>query len=328
MILSRYSDLSCAGKGVMSVTGENPHEILLSHLDFIRGRLLQLCRRHRASADSADELFGDIKVKLLENDCEVLRRFRGDAKLTTYLSVVIDRFFFDWTARQWGSWRSSASAREASARAQEVELLVGRDGFTRDEALRIAAEKHPVGSVTPSRLDAALPERRARWKPRLVGLEAAEGVASPAVPGGAEALCAAEGKRQLDAQLATALATLRAQDRLLVKLRYGHGLTVARIARMLGLHQRRVYGRVDKALAALRHQLETQGVGWNSVRDQLAQMEKLPDFPQENASLAPVEGVSEKGDKGAKGAPARDAAAPESRPGVPRRPSRRLFLIR
>jgi RNA polymerase sigma factor (sigma-70 family) len=264
-------------RSAMPATGDSPQELLLSHLDFIRGRVQQLCRRHRASADTVEELFGDLKVKLLENDYEVLRRFRGDCKLTTYLSVVIDRFFFDWTSREWGAWRGPAG-HEASAAAQEVERWVGRDGFSRDEALRITAGRHPIGTgAVEWQLAGALPKPRTRLRPRLVGLEAApEHVPAPA-PSPEEALCATEARDELDGQLERALAALAAQDRLLVKLRYGQGLSVARIARTLGLRQRELYSRVGRALARLRQSLQAEGVTWRGVREQLARLEHLPD---------------------------------------------------
>ena len=271
----------------MPATGDSPQELLLSHLDFIRDKVQRLCRRHRAPADTAEEIFGDLKIKLLADDCEVLRRFRGDAKLTTYLAVVINRFYFDWTAREWGSWRRPPTGLEVSAGAEEVEQLIGRDGFSRDEALRIATDNHRVGSgVSARQLDEAVAGTPTRWRPRLVELEAAQDVVSTATPSPEDALCATEAKHQLDSQLARALAALCAQDRLLVALRYGHGLSVASIARTLGLRQRELYTRIGKALRELRGHLQAAGVTRRGVCEQLAQMERLPDFAQTNCPLA------------------------------------------
>jgi RNA polymerase sigma factor (sigma-70 family) len=266
----------------MPATGDSPHELLLVHLDFIRSKVEQLCRRHRASSETAEEMFGDLKVKLLDNDCEVLRRFRGDAKLTTYLSVVIDRFFYDWTARQWGSWRSASTGPEVSAGAQEVEQLVGRDGFSREEALRIVASRRGTTSASElRRLDDGVPQSAPRPRPRLVGLEAAQDLAAVSSPSPEEALCAGEAQRQLDTQLAQALAALGSQDRLLVRLRFGNGLTVAAIARTLGLRQRELYSRIEKALKSLREHLQADGLGSRVVKEHLARLERLPDPPLE-----------------------------------------------
>jgi RNA polymerase sigma factor (sigma-70 family) len=264
----------------MPSPGDSPHESLLAHLAFIRARVEHLCRRHRAPAETADELFGDLEVKLLANDCEVLRRFRGDARLTTYLSVVIDRFFHDWTAREWGGWRPNAAARAASPAAREATQLIARDGFSRDEALRIAAERHHLEpGPDRRRLDEETPGGHPRPRLRPVGLEAVREAATPALPSPEETLCAAQEQRRLDARLEDALAGLEGQDRLLVRLRYGSGLSVASIARSLGLRQRDLYTRLERTLNRLREHLQVEGVTRRGVREHLARLDRLPEAP-------------------------------------------------
>jgi hypothetical protein len=50
------------------------------------------------------------------------------------------------------------------------------------------------------------------------------------------------------------------QDRHILQLRFSRGLTVAKIARAMGLEQKALYGRCERLLAALRARLEGDGV--------------------------------------------------------------------
>jgi RNA polymerase sigma factor (sigma-70 family) len=67
-------------------------------------------------------------------------------------------------------------------------------------------------------------------------------------------------RAMLDAALARALGQLSAEDHVIVRLRFWEGLTVADIARALGLAQKALYRRLDRALATLRARLERDGV--------------------------------------------------------------------
>jgi len=60
--------------------------------------------------------------------------------------------------------------------------------------------------------------------------------------------------------LESALEKLETQDRLIVRLHFFEGLTVASVASVLGLPQKPLYRRIDRVLASLRVQLESAGV--------------------------------------------------------------------
>ena len=65
--------------------------------------------------------------------------------------------------------------------------------------------------------------------------------------------------------LRRALSRLEKQDRVLFRLHFEAGQSIAAIARALDLDQRALYRRRDKCLGQLRTTFERRGVSWNEV---------------------------------------------------------------
>ena len=54
-------------------------------------RVLQgVARRHRLRIEEAEELGSIVRLKLVENDYAILRKYQGRSNLATYLTTVID----------------------------------------------------------------------------------------------------------------------------------------------------------------------------------------------------------------------------------------------
>jgi RNA polymerase sigma factor for flagellar operon FliA len=64
----------------------------------------------------------------------------------------------------------------------------------------------------------------------------------------------------METVLSQALSRLEAADRLIVRMRYWQDMSIADIARALGLPQKPLYRRIERALAAVRRHLERAGV--------------------------------------------------------------------
>lgn len=218
-----------------------------------------VCSRHRVGAEDAREVLSALLLKMVDNDYAVVRRFDGRSDFKTYMYTVAHRFLLDYRNSQWGKWRPSAEARRGGVAAMRVERLVVRDGFSLHEAVQSVATvlAMPVEEV------AAIADRlRLRVSARRMFEYAT--AAGPAVVNDADArVCraamAAEARRVRDA-LASALATLGADDRGLLRLRFVKGLSIARIARFARVEQKRMYRRFDGILRGLRDQLERQGI--------------------------------------------------------------------
>jgi RNA polymerase sigma factor for flagellar operon FliA len=69
-----------------------------------------------------------------------------------------------------------------------------------------------------------------------------------------------------DRTIAEALRCLPAEDQILLRLRFWEGLSVADIARSLGLPQKPLYRRLDRAIGQVRAELERVGMSKEYVR--------------------------------------------------------------
>lgn len=70
--------------------------------------------------------------------------------------------------------------------------------------------------------------------------------------------------------LTRALGALPAQDRIIIRMRFDDGFSVAEIAKALKLEQKPLYRRVEKLLFDLRRALEGSGVSAEQIRDVIA----------------------------------------------------------
>ena len=82
--------------------------LVVDNLPLVDSVVRTIARRHGLSADQQDELGSSVKLKLVENDYEVLRKFEGRSSMRTYLTAVVQRHFLDSRTALWGRWRPCA----------------------------------------------------------------------------------------------------------------------------------------------------------------------------------------------------------------------------
>jgi RNA polymerase sigma factor for flagellar operon FliA len=229
--------------------------LFLDQLPYIEKVVAYLARRHALNAFDEDDFGSWVKLKLLRDDYAVLRKFRGRSKITTFLTTVVNNLYRDFRIQRWGKWRASAAARRLGDVGVQLESLVFRDGRTGSEAIRVLRENFAV-PTSERELEAMLVRLKPRYSRRFETEEAVLQLA--AVETTDEALCRNEHSRAWLAALKrvrAALGGLAAQDRLILRMRFEEGLTLAAIARELGLDQRRLYRRVQRVLEELRADL-------------------------------------------------------------------------
>src|SRR4029453_14820944 len=121
---------------------------------------------------------------------------------------------------------------------------------------------------------ADLPQRPSRRNETDADLE--EIAAAPA-PDGVVADEQRDRAERTGAALSNALDTLDAADRLIIRLRFQDGFTVARIAQLVGHDQSALYRRIDKLLNRMRETLLASGVGAPDIGELLGN--PIVDFP-------------------------------------------------
>ena len=220
-----------------------------------------IARRHHLSAADAADFASHVRLKLIEGEYAVFRKFQGRSNLRTYLTVVIGRLFLDYRIAAWGKWRPSAEARRGGRIAMLLEQLLIRDRHTLDEACEILAAAHAVTLTRAELADIAarLPVRlRPRFEPVDALAETADARAS------ADASIVAHERESQSARiiqvLKAVMSQLDVQDRLILTMRFEDGRTVAEIALLLRLEQKPLYRRVEALLRRLRTALEQEGI--------------------------------------------------------------------
>jgi RNA polymerase sigma factor for flagellar operon FliA len=258
----------------MSSVGSAPagEELFLANLDLIERLSTSICRRNRLSAAEAEDFVSIVRLKFIEKDYEVLRKFQNRSKLSTYLTTVVARLFLDERNRQWGKWRPSALARRLGPLAMTLESLIHREGTPLERACETLKARHGASESQSALEEIArrLPSRSSR---RLVGEEALSEL--PAGDPDPETL-ARQGEeeavlRKLSAALGRAVAHLPPEDRLILRFRYSEGLTVRQIAQVLRREARPLYRRIEDLHSRLRESLEKEGFR----RDDLSTIEDL-----------------------------------------------------
>jgi len=243
----------------------NVQSLYVEHLDVINRISESLCRRNGLRDADTEDFASEVRLKLLQDDYAVLRKFRGTSSTTTFLTVVISNLFRDHRIKEWGKWRPSAEARRRGEAAVLLEIAVYRDGRTFDEACTVLEQNGRLG-VTRDQLRkmlAELPRRPARRVVEEASVD--ELVADDSADGSM-----LEQERSAHANAATeavnrAVARLDPEDRLIVRMRFFEGFTIADVARALGIAQKPLYARLQRILDTLGRQLAGEGIRAESL---------------------------------------------------------------
>jgi RNA polymerase sigma factor (sigma-70 family) len=224
--------------------------------------------RYHLTHDVADELRGRVMLHLTANDFAVLRAWRRECHLQTYLVTVITRVFLDYRNQEWGKAKPPALARRMGEVALTLWRLTHRRRLTFDEAVQTL---HADYGMTNTRdelwaIYSRLPAPSGRYVVDVRELAHAEQIGAQAdvLVRGAERHTLAG---RVEGALRLALSGLAAEDRLVLKLFFVHGLTRAQIARALQIDQQRLYPRFVQLLSRLRASLLAQQITVADVRE-------------------------------------------------------------
>jgi RNA polymerase sigma factor (sigma-70 family) len=250
----------------------DPSALYLQHLDWINRVAASLCARHGIRGADAEDFASEVRLRLLQDDYSVLRKYRGTSSVPTFLTVVIGNLFRDYRIKRWGKWRPSAEAKRRGEAAVLLETAVYRDGRSFDEACQLLRGNGRV-NADPSELRRIMTEL-----PRRVRLRQDDDASVDSVPTGEETDGLVledervERSRAVESALKRALTHLDPDDRLIIMMHFFEAISVADIARGLGLPQKPLYPRIKRLLDSLSSQLTREGIGpeyLDSVRSAL-----------------------------------------------------------
>ena len=247
-------------------------QLFLSELALIERVIAWVCARRCLRGADGEDFSSTVKLRLIENDYEILGRFEGRSSLKTYLTAVVNRLYLDYQTQRFGKWRPSAEARRLGPVALRLEALLYRDGLTFEEARGVLQTDFQVAESREAlhELSLKVPRRISRRAGSSTEQEL------PATEGGHSSVERAE--RQILAErtflvLRKALGRLPARDRIVLRMHVEGGLSVADVARALGEEQKALYRRRDAAFKQLRVDLEAEGIGCGDARELLSTLD-------------------------------------------------------
>jgi len=231
-----------------------PRELLLANLPLVRELVGFFCRRRRLDGAETEEVEAFVRLRLIEDDYAILRQWGRLSSLRTYLTVVVQNLVRDYCDGVWGRWRPSAAARRLGTLAKALETQLYREGSTFEEACAVLASRHGVSRAALAALREQLPYRWSSRRLQSLG-EGDSALPSPAPNPEEEALRRAE-EAAISEVVSARLRQLPACDRILLRLRFREGLSLAQIAGGLGTTRKRLDRRVGKLLVSLRGDLQ------------------------------------------------------------------------
>lgn len=261
-----------------------PSELLLQKLPEIERVAEAICRRQGVDADAIEEFAAELKLKLVEDDYAVIRKFSGRSTFLVYIAAVIRRLLLDCRNREWGKWRTSAEAERLGPIAVDLERLLYRDHRSLDEALIQLQPRYP--DVTIEELERLAQRLKPRLPRRKVELQAAAEL--PAAEDRHDVV-GSETAARLSEAVSLFIDELPEDDQLLFHLRFASNMTVAQIARALGIDQQLLYRRLRKRCEELRSHLQAIDIDATDVEALIGNDSILLNFHLKNRTVRPSE---------------------------------------
>jgi RNA polymerase sigma factor (sigma-70 family) len=256
---------------------EEARELFEVNLALIGRIVAFVCRQRHFSPDEAEEFESDVNLKLIDEQYRVIRAWQRRSSFSTYLSMVIGHCALDFRTHKWGKWHPSAEAKRMGPIAMELEQIVVRDGRSVEEAFPLLAAKDAGVTLDSLRQMVA---RFPRRNPKPYAMPVEDDVAVD--PDDTEGRALTDERRRTAGQVAAlarkALARCPEDIRLVLRLHFVEGMTVAQIARALQREQKLLYRRIERCVDEIRAELRDAGVPERDVTDLIGRDDVFLDF--------------------------------------------------
>jgi RNA polymerase sigma factor (sigma-70 family) len=272
-----------------------PRELFSANLALVDRVIGRVCRKAALYGADAEDFASAVRLALIEDDYRIIRGWEQRSSLATFLAVIVQRMLADERMRTGGRWRPSAEAKRLGEAAVVLERLVLREGRSLDAALPLARAIDPsLTAAAAAAIVAKLPEREPRV--RVVELDdvtmETRGGGEPA-DGRAHDAEVQRASGDASRAVRDVLASQPLEDRMLIRMHFGRGMSIADCSRMLRLPQRPLYRRLESLMQRLRRALTEAGVDAATAAEMIGSAAARLDFgldsgKNEPASQTPV----------------------------------------
>lgn len=252
--------------------------LLETNLPLIQRKLRSLSRHGGLPPHEAEEFRSWALFKLVDDDYRILGRWEGRSTFSGYLTVVLRNLLRDYQIRLWRKWRPCAASCRRGKEAMLLERLIVRDGLSIAEAVERLRIEQGV-SLSPdevAQLAAAFPRRQV-WR-QVSDSELLQVAIDGQVESRVEEKERARIARRLHELLVPLLQSLPAEERLILKLYFFDGFSMAAISPIVGRSQRELFAMRDRCLKRLRRSLDEGGMDSEQVRDLLGHFQGIFDL--------------------------------------------------
>jgi RNA polymerase sigma factor for flagellar operon FliA len=229
---------------------------LIAQLPLIDRVVKKACFRNHLPEIFAEDFGAHVRLRLVENDYEILRKFEARSSLDTYLTTVVQRLLLDYRNALWGRWRPSVEATRRGEIAILLDRLLTRDHLTFDQAYEVLRTNYR-SDLSRDDLYAMSLRLPSRGRPRVTDGDLAQVEASYGQPDAN--LNRAEAARlaaPVKKALTEAVRSLPPDDRRLLEMRFRDGQQLCEIARARGVEARHLYRQLDRIVTRLRRLLK------------------------------------------------------------------------
>lgn len=220
-------------------------------------------------SDDIGDVVGWVRLRLIENEYAVIRKFRGESAFSTFVTTVVVALVRDLDVHERGRWRASAEATRLGPVAVQLEYLVHRKRLSLNEAF----EHLRTARVTDwsdrqlATLYAALPHREP-MRPTAVSDTSLTDMPADSATDLTIIIEEATKAREHVAQLIERwIHSLSTEQQVMLKMRFWHSKSVADIARALDVKQKPLYRQFDHLLSELKASLRAQGITEQRFRE-------------------------------------------------------------
>lgn len=247
---------------------------------------LSLSGSDAAFDNRVDELFNQVLDHLKEEDYQVLRKFKGKSKLSTYLSTIVSNIVVDLIRKNRGRSRVKQRAAEMGGVAEHLYDAIYVRGFSIGEAQDFLRSTWGL-DIDRTELDLLLKKMQGRenphrfkvcddnWPPAGFEVETDNGVevVVPDPAWSAEEKLVDKQRELLARQvLDRALTELTGEERFIITLRFPfsedkHPMAIREIAEVLGVTEKALDNRVRRILMRCREIFLRQGLSLKDLID-------------------------------------------------------------
>jgi RNA polymerase sigma factor (sigma-70 family) len=241
--------------------------LLETNLPLIQRKLRSLSRHGGLPPHEVEEFRSWALVKLIEDDYRILGRWEGRSTFSGYLTVVLRNLLRDYQIRLWGKWRPCAASRRSGQEIMLLERLLVRDKLSVAEAVERLRIEQGISRAPDEveRLAAAFP-RRQEWQ-QVSDSELLQVPIDGQVEIRIEEAERARIASRVHDLLVPLLQSLPAEDRLILKLYFFDGFSMAAISPRVGRPQKELFAMRNRCLKKLRRSLDKDGLGLKQARE-------------------------------------------------------------